>query len=178
MFPIVRSSAPIAGFDLRVCAGGGVVEEIYMDNIRMTNIPTEAIRFNLFYGGKMPSEEAIQVSGEGENIPVTEETPQFRNFHFSNIICRGAQAAMLIQGLPEMPVKGLVLENIDISAETGIVCNYGENIRLKNFRLQVKKGNPVSVYNSKKLVLDGCPATGSQENMRRSGEVRLPKLRS
>ncbi len=142
---------------------GGVVEDIYMDNIRMTNIPTEAIRFNLFYGGKMPSEEAIQVSGEGENIPVTEETPQFRNFHFSNIICRGAQAAMLVQGLPEMPVKGLVLENIDISAETGIVCNYGENIRLKNFKLQVKKGNPVSVYNSKKLVLDGCPATGSQE---------------
>src|SRR5690606_35184650 len=33
---------------------GGVVENIYISDIDMTNIPTESIRFNMFYGGNAP----------------------------------------------------------------------------------------------------------------------------
>ena len=35
---------------------GGVVEKIYISDIDMVNIPTNAISFNLFYGGLSPTE--------------------------------------------------------------------------------------------------------------------------
>ena len=37
---------------------GGVVENIYINNINMINIPNEPLLFDLFYGGKGAGEES------------------------------------------------------------------------------------------------------------------------
>ncbi|MDR1951358.1 MAG: glycoside hydrolase family 28 protein, partial [Bacteroidales bacterium] len=67
---------------------GGVVENIWIEDINMTNIPTEALLFDLFYAGR----SALQVREVGELtnsdvMPVDETTPQFRNIFIKNIIC-------------------------------------------------------------------------------------------
>jgi hypothetical protein len=54
--------------------------------------------------------------------PVTEETPSFQNIHIKDIKCNGADRAIWLQGLPEMPIKKINLDNIVISAKTGVVC--------------------------------------------------------
>lgn len=63
---------------------GGVVEDIVMENIDMSGIIHEAVSFHMFYAGVEGSE-----GHDEELLPVTEETPQFRNITLRNIACQG-----------------------------------------------------------------------------------------
>ncbi|HEY0039981.1 MAG TPA: glycoside hydrolase family 28 protein, partial [Flavisolibacter sp.] len=88
---------------------GGVVENIFIKNIAMKNIPGEAILFDMYYAAQDP----ITLSGEKreppkvETLPVTEATPQFQNFYISNVVCNGAEKAIFVRGVPEMNVKNI-----------------------------------------------------------------------
>ncbi len=68
---------------------GGIVENIFISNIDMIDIPTEPIRFNLFYGGDAPVMDdggnSAPSEQRAEAVPVTEETPSFRNIFMKNI---------------------------------------------------------------------------------------------
>ncbi len=65
---------------------GGVVENIYVKNIRMKDIVHDVIHFDMYYSTK-PSANNEKV----EAPPVTEATPQFQNFYISGIVCNGAE---------------------------------------------------------------------------------------
>jgi len=69
---------------------GGVVENIHIENIHMVDMVTEPIRFNLYYGGEMPTPdqktEIVDKKKLQEEIPeVNEETPQFRDISIRNV---------------------------------------------------------------------------------------------
>lgn len=135
---------------------GGIVENIYIFNIDMIDIPTEPIRFNLYYGGRSPipeaEEETIDVDALAAQLPpVTEETPQFRNIYMKNIVCRGAGKAIYMQGLPEMNVDNIHLENVDITADKGVECIDSKNISFTNVQISVKKGPVMNFYNAKNI---------------------------
>ncbi|MBN2182801.1 MAG: glycoside hydrolase family 28 protein [Sedimentisphaerales bacterium] len=133
---------------------GGVVENIFIENIRMSNIATEAIRFNMYYGGQAPiPEEGEQQdsSPKREVVPVNEGTPQFRKIYCKNITCSGAAGAVLLQGLPEMPIREIELENVLISADNGLVCADAEQIKLTNVRILPEKSPVFSFFDSRKV---------------------------
>jgi len=52
--------------------------------------------------------------------PVTEHTPKFHDITIENLTATGAKRAAVIMGLPESPIKNLVLKNVNISAATGM----------------------------------------------------------
>src|SRR6202012_5152780 len=58
---------------------GGVVENIFIKNIAMRDIVTNAILFDMYYMGKSPGEDGADADATA--VPVTEATPQFRNFY-------------------------------------------------------------------------------------------------
>jgi len=129
---------------------GGVVEKIYIANVRMTDIPGDAINFNLYYGGKSPLDETAG-NAETNLPPVTEATPQFRDIHIENVICRGAKNAIVLQGLPEMPLQNITLKNVSITAQKGVFVADADGIRFENVRVENKTGpqlNQVRVKNS------------------------------
>jgi len=119
---------------------GGIVENIFIDNVSMTDIKTDAITFNMYYGGKSVAE----MLADGDNPdnttkqPVTEETPIFRNIDIKNIVCNGAGRAMEFNGLPEMPINGIRLQNINIIAKNDAVFNNCQNIKQRNVHITVK----------------------------------------
>ncbi len=119
---------------------GGIVENIYIDNVSMTDIKTDAITFNMYYGGKSVAE----MLADGDNpdnvtkMPVTEETPIFRNIDIKNIVCNGAGRAMEFNGLPEMPINGIRLQNIQILAKSDAVFNNCQNIKQRNVNIKVQ----------------------------------------
>ena len=118
---------------------GGIVENIYINGISMTDIKTDAITFNMYYGGKSVAE----MLADGENpdnvtkAPVTEETPIFRNIDIKNIICNGAGRAMEFNGLPEMPINGIRLQDVRITAKRDAVFTNCQNIRQRNVHIKV-----------------------------------------
>jgi len=129
---------------------GGVVEKIFISNLRMMDIPGDAINFNLYYGGKSPLDETAGAL-ETNLPPVTEETPQFRDIHIENVICRGAQAAIVLQGLPEMSVRDIFLKNVSISSQKGVFVTDADGIHFENVRVENQSGpklNQVRVKNS------------------------------
>ena len=156
---------------------GGVVENIYISDIEMVNIPAQAISFNLFYSGRSASED-LEAGGNGTAgnlLPVTEETPQFRNIFIRNIDCKGALLGIQLQGLPEMNLENVELENIRMEADNGMTCSDAKNVKIKNLTLITKKAPVVVFKNSSNVVVDGLytqpadfpiiqvagPATGS-----------------
>ena len=130
-----------------------MVENIHISNINMIGIPGDAINFNLFYGGKSPLEDT---TAEVEtNFPaVTEETPQFREIHIENIVCRGAMNAIVLQGLPEMPLRNITLKNVSILSQNGITVTDAEKILLENVRVGNDSGVPLKTFRMKDSQLE------------------------
>lgn len=115
---------------------GGVVEKIWVDGIKMVNIPGEGLIFDLYYGGK----------GDAQPVPVTVETPAFRDITITNTVCRGARRAIYINGLPEMPVTGVTIRNSAFTAREGVVLNFCDNITLDNVDIDHTVGEPVTTH--------------------------------
>ncbi len=132
---------------------GGIVEKIFISNVRMAGIPGDAVNFNLFYGGKAPLDEDTE-NATTAIPPVTEETPQFRDLHIENVICRGAQSAIVLRGLPEMPVRDIKFRNVSITAQHGVSLTDAENITFENVRVESQAGEPLKTLRVKNCKLD------------------------
>ncbi|HSV27082.1 MAG TPA: glycoside hydrolase family 28 protein [Sedimentisphaerales bacterium] len=115
---------------------GGIVENIRISNVTMSGIKNEAITLDMYYavGAKVDRSRAAH--------PVTEETPRFRNIHMSNITCDGAARAMVIRGLPEMPIEAVTLEHVRMTADEGIFCTHARDIRLRDVRITTRTEKP------------------------------------
>ncbi|TWI85133.1 polygalacturonase [Lacibacter cauensis] len=130
------------GIRIKTARGrGGVVEDIRVDNIVMKNIKAQAIVLDMEYAKTQPA-------------PVSERTPQFRNIRLSNITAYTKQA-MFINGLDEMPVSEISLNDCVFEAETGITIRNAKDIELHNVRVNTKTGSPLSVEKAERITVNG-----------------------
>ena len=136
---------------------GGMVENIYVNNINMKDIPAEAILFDMYYMAKDP----VVLAGEKREPPVVEfksvdeTTPQFQNFYFRNITCNGAAKGIFVRGIPEMHIKNILIENAVIQADEGIDIQEASNITLNNVTILSKNTNPVAyILNSDNITIN------------------------
>ncbi len=130
---------------------GGVVENIWIRQVSMMDIPTEPVTFNLYYGGK----SAVEVLESGETVPATVEplpvddtTPAFRNIHIEDLVCAGARRALFFNGLPEMPIEHITLERVTITAKLGAEFIYCKDVTLKEVTIRTEEGKPFVVRHS------------------------------
>lgn len=141
---------------------GGVVQDIYISNVEMINIPTQAISFNLYYAGRDPSED--KDSGDSSRapklLPVTEETPQFKDIFIHDVTCNGAYQGIFLQGLPEMKLENVELTNIRMEADYGLICSDANRVRVKNLVLKTKYAPVIDLKNSTNVTIDGLAAEG------------------
>ena len=119
---------------------GGVVENIYINGISMTSIKGDAITFNMFYGGSsaVTNYEDEIIKESFSQMEVDETTPVFRNIQIENIVCNGAGRAMEFMGLPEMPIDGIYLKNVNIIADSDAEFTNSKNIVKENVNIIVK----------------------------------------
>lgn len=131
---------------------GGVVENIYISDIYMFNIATDSFLFDLFYGGKSASESLADgdtTPTNEPNMPVTDETPIFKNIYVKNIVSRNARRAMLFNGLPEMNIENINLENAFITSRYGAEFSESKDITIKNVTVVPKEGSAYLFNNVK-----------------------------
>ena len=135
---------------------GGVVSGIWINDIYMTDIVTETLLFDLFYGGKS-AVEALEDGSEAtpvQEFKVDETTPAFRDIHIRNVVCNGAGRAMYFNGLPEMPVSGISIENCTVTARKGIEINRSEDVTLRGVRVFPAQGEPLVTSGVKNLTVE------------------------
>ena len=145
---------------------GGVVENIYVNNINMIDIPGEAILFDMYYAAQDP----VPLAGEKREaiktvtVPVTEATPQFKNFYIKDVVANGAEKAIFFRGLPEMNIKDIHLENVTIKAKKGIEIIEASGIFLKNVNVITDDTNPiVHVQNGTNININGLQYKNGSE---------------
>ncbi|MNX71541.1 Polygalacturonase [compost metagenome] len=134
---------------------GGIVENIFISDIFMTDIPSQAISFNLYYGGKSIEETLAEGDTKIKTkiLPVNEETPQFKNISIKNITIKGAQQAVFLQGLPEMNLQNIELSNLIITADKGFSIIDANGIKITNAKLDIKNPTVFEIYNGKNMTL-------------------------
>ena len=107
---------------------GGVVEDIDLNNIYMADIVNEAIIFTMGYvlSNSNGTEDANPTEAPREDVP------EFKNVRMKNINCLGAKQAIKIEGLEQLPIHDLTVEDSYFKAEKGYTESFAENILLKN----------------------------------------------
>lgn len=91
---------------------GGVVEDIIIRNIQMTDIINEAFIFTMGY-------VLVNIEDEHENKESQfdkEDIPEFKNITMENIIVSSCDMAIKINGLKELPIHHLTFKDIYINA--------------------------------------------------------------
>ena len=137
---------------------GGVIEGIYIKDISMSDIQTDAITFDLYYGGKS-AVEALEDSDESKQQAaahkVDETTPCFRDIYINHVICRRARRAAYFNGLPEMPVKNVQITDLEVNnAKEGIVINNTDSVKLENVSVSAES-HTLSAKNSVNTTVNG-----------------------
>ncbi len=129
---------------------GGVVEKIYISNVRMLGILNNAIDFNMFvYATKAQKNVPVP--------PVSEKTPKFQDIHIENLVCRGADNAIVLVGLPEMPIRDIDFKNVSITSQGGISLTDAEGIHFDNVQIENKSGPALKQVRVKDSSLDLVP---------------------
>ncbi len=162
---------------------GGIVENIWMSNINMTGIPAQVIGFNMFYEGNSPIIEEDQNADDEKSVekqmPVTEETPVFRNVFFKNITASNSYEALSLNGLSEMNLKNIVIEDSHFDTRKALTIMDADGITLKNVIIKYTDGTGATIYNSKNVDISGLTLESSKTPLvkvvgNKIKSVRLP----
>jgi polygalacturonase len=124
---------------------GGVVEDLRFDNWTMENVG-EAITINNYY--------MMEGETKTRREPVSIRTPVFRNIAISNVTVNGAKVLIDVQGLPEMPIAGVHIDNVMGTGKVGLIDDYSDDLELHNVELNTAAGPAFQAKNSTNLELD------------------------
>jgi len=125
---------------------GGTVEDVRFNNWTMEDVG-EAINVATDYLMEGEKQSGVE--------PVSERTPVFRNIAINGMTVRGAKLAIDIVGLPEMPISGLRISDIVVSAKTGLRGSFTDALELHHVQINADTGPAFLVQDSKELELDG-----------------------
>ena len=156
------------GLRFKSCRGrGGVVKNIYIEDIVMMNIPTEPLLFDLHYGGK----SAVEAAAEGaspfdvEYVEADETTPQFRDIYIKDVVCSGATRAMYFNGIPEKNIENIVVEDCEIVSTKGADLRYSNGVHLRNVNITQSEGQGYSVANCSNVLIEDCTDASGSESL-------------
>lgn len=102
---------------------GGYVDGAKFENIEINDVSEQAIQINMFY-------EFSTV------MPKTDTPSDFKNIEIRNIRGSGARVGIQIKGLPEMKLRNIALDNIDLTAKEAFECSDVENISMRNINIK------------------------------------------
>ncbi len=120
---------------------GGVVENIYVRNIRMEHIKKEAILFNMMYDSE-PIERAMDYKSTARAVPY------IRNIRIENLTCTSAGYALTCIGLGQGTLENIIVENTTITADEGIVIEGADQVTISGIDLDVDQPVRVKVVKS------------------------------
>ena len=115
------------GLSIKTMRGrGGVTENIHFHNITMNEIKKDGIFITMFYapGNQLKIDTKVE--------PFSDKTPIIRNIEYKDIKGSVLKNAITMAGLPESPVDGISLTNINLKAKSGINLTNTKNVVQKS----------------------------------------------
>jgi polygalacturonase len=124
---------------------GGGVEAVRFDNWTMQNVGT-AIGVTNYY--------MMEGEVKGGDEPVSVRTPVFRDIAISNMTIRHARLLIDVEGLPEMPISTMRIQDVMGDAKTGLKAYNTDGLELHSVRIDAESGPAFLIRDSKQLDLN------------------------
>lgn len=117
---------------------GGVVKGLRCTDIKMSDVD-RAITITCYYP-RIPKDDNQQ--------PVTDLTPSISDIYIKGLKATCPNSAGVIIGLPESPIKDVVLEDVHITARTGLTIRNARSVTCRAVDLVIEKGPPLIIDNA------------------------------
>ena len=136
---------------------GGTVEDIYIDNLEMSNVGTAleiTPNWNPSYSySTLPEGYDIKTVPEHwkkmlEPVDPEKGIPHFKDVYISNIKVENARKAIFADGLKQEPLRNFKLTNLNITANTAGSIKNASNWSFKNVSIQSKDNSRIEVTES------------------------------
>jgi polygalacturonase len=122
---------------------GADVSNISFKDITMEDVKT-SILISEYYPKALPE-------GEVAAEPVQRLTPFFHDITIENVKSVNSAWAGVVIGLPESPVKNVVMKNVDIEAKKGMTIAYA-TVTADNVKVKAAEGESITVAPNAKLI--------------------------
>lgn len=123
---------------------GNQVYNISFKDITMEDVKT-SILISEYYPKTLPE-------GDVAAAPVTRLTPFFHDITIENVKSVKSKVAGVVVGLPESPVKGLMLKNVNITAEKGMTIAFAE-VAASGLHVIAASGEAIAVAPTAKVTI-------------------------
>lgn len=116
---------------------GGVIENLWFENIQMDSIIHEAIQINMHYGAS-----SIE--------PRSQEPPVFKNFHFRNIRSSYAETAIRMNGIDDQYIDSISFSDLTMKSRYGVIITNAQNCILDSVNIR-SDVDPVRITNARNV---------------------------
>ena len=123
---------------------GNDIGHFFFRDIEMKDVKNALVISEYYPKILPPATEAAQ--------PVTRLTPHFHDITLENVTATGSISAGAIVGLPEAPITGVVLLNVNLSAKTGLTIAYAE-VTGEHVTVQAEAGEAITKQVGAKVTL-------------------------
>lgn len=106
---------------------GGVVENVWAENLRVKNLKYDVVILNMDYTAD-------------RNALATAKPPTFRNIHVKNVTGAGAPVAIRLTGLENSPLENLTFEDMTLETAEGVIASHVKSATFKNVKITPAKG--------------------------------------
>jgi Glycosyl hydrolases family 28 len=124
---------------------GGVVENVWVENVRAKNLLHDVVILNMDY------------SADRQQI-VVKKPPLFRNVHIKNVTADGAPAAIVITGVEESPIQDIHFEDMTITSKKGLIAKNVKNLTFKNVKIAATEGPVFDLTNANGITIENAAA--------------------
>jgi polygalacturonase len=124
---------------------GHDVSHLFFKDIDMEDVGTGILISEYYPGVDPPADNRPQ--------PIGRLTPFFHDFHFENITVKSSKVAAVVYGLPESPVKDLVMKNVRLSGIKGMAISDAQGVVLQGVKVTAAEGKDLDIRASAKVTI-------------------------
>ncbi|HEY1789549.1 MAG TPA: glycosyl hydrolase family 28 protein [Verrucomicrobiae bacterium] len=125
---------------------GGFVHDLSYMNLRMTNVGCPILIYAAYTAKEREyrnlNELTPEIAATYPAAAITDHTPVYRNFMFSNIMAtaESGSRAGLIWGLPEMNITNVLLKNVSITADKPFGVFNAQGVQFADCKIRTPEG--------------------------------------
>ena len=96
---------------------------------------------------------AVEPPADNRPQPIGRLTPFFHDFRFENVTVKSSKVAAVIYGLPESPVKNLVMKNVRLQGAKGMTISDAQDVVLQKVKVTAGEGKGMDIRPSAQVTI-------------------------
>ncbi|HLP25596.1 MAG TPA: glycoside hydrolase family 28 protein [Acidobacteriota bacterium] len=119
---------------------GGIVENVWVENLRVKNMQHEVVIMNMDYTAD-------------RNQVTAARAPIFRRISIKNVTADGAPVAIRLTGIEESPIREITFADMKIASTEGVIATHVRDLRFERVEVTAARGPAFSFREAQNVVV-------------------------